>query len=208
MRGGGEMVDFLYTPKPASPVRFLGKTRSMGVPPKVTQKFIESVGFKAKNDRPIISNLKGLGFLDSSGVPTDRWRDYRDKSRARAVLADGIRDAYSGPFSLYPDAHRKDHEALTDFSKSQTDVAETTISLMVRTFKSLCELADFESATGPALLAKKAELEAPFVMPTTVAQREVAVTVNIQLVLPATKDGSIYDAVFESLRKHILSREE
>ena len=44
-------------------------------------------------------------------------------------------------------------------------------------------------------------------MPTTVGQREVAVTVNIQLVLPATKDGSIYDSVFESLRKHILSRE-
>lgn len=207
MKGGGEMVDFPYTPKPASLVRFLGKIQSMGVPPKVTQKFIESVGFKAKNDRPIISNLKGLGFLDTSGAPTDRWRDYRDKSRARTVLGDGIREAYSGLFSLYSDAHRRDDEALTDFFKSQTDVAETTVSLMVRTFKSLCELADFESAVGPAMVAKKAELEATVVMPTTVGQREVAVTVNIQLVLPATKDGSIYDSVFESLRKHILSRE-
>jgi hypothetical protein len=120
------------------------------------------------------------------------------------VLADSIRETYSELFAVYPDAYRRDDEALTDFFRSGTDVAETTVRLMVRTFKSLCELADYESTAGRAEGAAKAEPQTTVVMPTAMGGPELAVTVNIQLVLPATKDASIYDSVFESLRKHLL----
>ena len=174
----------------------------MGVPPKVTQTFIESVGFKAKNDRPIIRNLKALGFLDTSGVPTDRWRDYRDKGRAPGVLAEGIREAYSELFAVYPDAYRRDDEALMDFFKSKTAVAEKTVRLMVRTFRSLCELADFQLDAGKATGRKEAEMRPPVSTTTGPPWHPISLSVNIELVLPATKDGSIYDALFESLKKH------
>jgi hypothetical protein len=200
------MAEFPYTPKPASLVRFLAKIHSMGVPDKVTLRFIESVGFKAKNDRPIVRNLKALGFLDVSGAPTDRWRDYRDKSRARAVLGDGIREAYSELFDVYPDASRRDDEALTDFFRSQTAVGESTVGLMVRTFKSLRELADFGEIPELPSGRETLSTERRVTLPATVGEHAVSVTVNIQLVLPVTKDRSIYDAVFESLNKHILAR--
>ena len=198
------MAEFPYSPKPASVVRFLERMQSMGVPDKVTVRYIESVGFKAKNDRRIVGILKALGFLDPSGVPTERWRDYRDTSRAPKVLAEGMGEAYSELLGVYPDAYRRDNEALIDFFKSKTEVAETTVRLMVRTFKILCGLADFEGIAGPARSQEKVSPEPTVVIPATVRGREVSVTVNIQLVLPATKDGSIYDSVFESLKKHIL----
>jgi hypothetical protein len=202
MKGGGEMVDFPYTPKPTGVVRFLGQIQSMGVPTKVTLSFVESVGFKSKNDRPIVPILKALGFLDGSAVPTDRWRDYRDRSHAPRLLAEGIREAYSELFAVYPDAYRRDDEALMDFFKSKTAVAEKTVRLMVRTFRSLCELADFQLDEGKAAGRKEAEMQPTPSTTTRPPWHPINLSVNIELVLPATKDGSIYDALFESLKKH------
>lgn len=201
------MSQFPYSQKPASVAAFLEKMQTVGVPKKVTYKYIKSIGFKSKNDRAVVSILKALGFLDPSGVPTDRWRDYRDKRRAPAVLAQGIREAYSGLFAVYDDAYRKDDEALTDFFKPRSDVAESTVNLMVRTFKTLCQVADFEAAPEEVVPTEKVSVPAESGEPATSVRREINVTLNIQLALPATKDSGIYDSLFESLKKHLLSSE-
>lgn len=196
------MAEFAYSTKPGSVVRFLAEIQSIGIPTKVTYKHIESLGFKSKNDRPIIAILKNLGFLDGSAVPTDRWKDYRDRSQAPRVLAEGIREAYSELFAVYPDAHRRDDEALTDFFKSRTAVAEKTVRLMLRTFTSLCELADFQLDAGKPAGRNQAEMQGTPSTLTHAPRHQIALSVNIELVLPATKDESIYDALFASLKKH------
>jgi hypothetical protein len=70
---------------------FLQKIQAVGVPSKVTVKYLESIGFKSKNDRYLISILKAIGFVDDSGTPTDFWRAYRNKAEAPAVLAAAVR---------------------------------------------------------------------------------------------------------------------
>lgn len=207
------MAEFPYTPKPSSLPDFLAKIQSTGIPDKVTLKYIESLGFRSKNDRYISPILKSLGFVDSSGVPKERWQIYRDKKRASAELSIAIREAYSDLFTLYPDAYRKDDEALKNFFTSNTSVGERAVSCMVSTFKTLCELADFTSTSQPSSVDS-----APATKPQTsgaVATAKLAETVstlqgitinvNVQLTLPETKDSSIYDSIFESLRKHLLS---
>jgi hypothetical protein len=63
------------------------------VPPRFTHDFLKTLGFKSTNDRSFINVLKGLGFLDSSSVPTQAYRDYRDKKAAATVLAKQLRQA-------------------------------------------------------------------------------------------------------------------
>jgi hypothetical protein len=210
------MAEFPYTPKISSLPPFFAKIQTVGVPPKVTVKYIESLGFKSKNDRYIRGILKALGFVDSSGVPTKRWHNYRDTKLARGELAAAMREAYADLFSLYPDARRKDDEALRNFFTSNTTVGEGAVQMMVSTFKTLCRLGDFESSYAPgpeqpATVVPPAQLQ-PSDPATAVQLAEAATTsqgitvnLNIQLTLPETKDSSIYDTIFESLKKHLLS---
>ena len=209
------MAQFPYTPKPSSLIDFLGRIQTVGVPDKVTAKYLTSLGFKSSNDRCIPGILKSLGFIDSSGVPQDRWRNYRDKKQAAAELATAIREAYSQLFSVYPDAYRRDDEALRDFFASSTSVGEKAILFMATTFRKLCDLADFraasESSPSPeCAAAPTAELLSEKVhvddIQTSMAQRGIAVNINIQLSLPETKDDSIYDKIFASLKRHLLSQ--
>ncbi len=212
------MAEFPYTPKPSSLANFLATIQTVGRPEKVTIKYIESLGFTSSNDRYVRGILKSLGFLDSSGVPTERWQIYRNKQRATTELATAIHETYSELFSVYPDAHRKDDEALRNFFTSKTSVGERTVYYMVSTFKTLCELADFSpvSQSSPAIQqdASLAITAHPLPEKTTeaiiaeaaVASQGITVNVNIQLTLPETKDSSIYDKIFESLKKHLLSR--
>lgn len=207
---------YTYHPNPANLKKFLDHVRGAGVPPKVTFQYINSVGFKSSNDRAILTVLKAIGFVDNSGVPTQAWQAYRNKSQSKVVMAAALRKGYSTLFTTYPDAQRKDNEALRNFFSSHTSVGEVALGYMVRTFKTLAEMADFEaSAESVDTVASEQEQsgrdegegEA-----TVVARRQhragaagMTVNINIQLQIPATDRADIYDSFFQAMKKHLLS---
>ncbi len=203
------MAEFPYTITPANLKEFLKHIQSAGVPEKVNQTYLEQVGFKSKNDRNIVGILKFIGFLDPNGVPTGVWTNYRNKSAAGVILASAIRSGYSDLFNTYPDANRKDNEALRDYFSAHTKVGDRALVAIVGTFKTLCEQADFEGAEPertelPTTLDRKG---GPAASRTTQpgAPSVPAININIQLQLPATEDGTIYEKLFAALKKHLLS---
>ncbi|MGB8298307.1 MAG: DUF5343 domain-containing protein [Polyangia bacterium] len=210
------MADFPYSPHSAKLKQFLDHVQKAGVPEKVTMKYLETVGFKSTNDRYILAILKFLGFVDASGSPTKTWTDYRNRQIASATLAAAMRRAYQDLFKTYPDADRKDSEALRNYFSAHSKVAESTLGLIVATFKALAAIADFdavpaaegpESAEDPVLPARRrppsparGESDA---RPTT--SSAPTININIQLQLPATEDAGIYDKLFAALKKHLFS---
>ena len=74
------MADFPYTSNTASIKQLFSKIHEVGKPTKVTQKWLESIGFKSKSDRRLIPMLKTLAFIDGSSALTDRWSAYRNKT--------------------------------------------------------------------------------------------------------------------------------
>jgi hypothetical protein len=185
--------------------------QTLGVPGKVTQEYLQSVGFKSKNDRYLLPILKALKFLDPGGIPTDRWRAYRDKQKAKGVLAAAITETYSGLFETYPDAYRRDNEALRNyFSTHSGSLNESTLQLVVRTFKVLCGEADFESAAAGEEVLEREEVKdqstSKRVRRESVEGGGLTININIQLQLPATDDASVYEKLFEAMNKTILAR--
>lgn len=139
----------IYTANPASIPRFLKHIASAGVPEKLTLKYLESVGFKTKNDRVLISILRALGFIDASQAPTERWKQYRDKSKSRQVLGAAVQGAYGDLFKTYPDAHARDADTIRNFLSSKSNVADSTLKLAVATFKALAAESAFNGAPVP-----------------------------------------------------------
>jgi len=205
-----------YTPQPTAIPRFLKHIQAAGVPAKVTQQYLATVGFKSTNDLTLIPILKTIHFLDASGAPTQQWRDYRNTTRARSVLGSAIRASYSDLFAVYPDADRRDAEALRNFFGSHTDLSGSTLDLAVRTFRTLCADAEFPSGDQPASLphaevpsAESPRRGAPDAVPVQIKHAPVlqSVNLNIQLQLPATDDASVYEKLFAAMRKHLLDRD-
>jgi hypothetical protein len=193
--------------------KFLQHIQGAGVPPKVTFQYITSVGFKSTNDRAILTVLKFIKFVDNSGVPTKLWQAYRVKSQSPKVLAGALKTAYKTLFDTYPDANRKDNEALRNFFSSHTSVAENTVTLMVRTFKTMAEMGNFDSPADvpdvdvePADTEDKGDGTPPVKRKViTATPNGMTVNINIQLQIPATDKADVYDSFFAAMKKHLLS---
>jgi hypothetical protein len=149
--------------------------------------------------------LKGLGFLDSSSVPTQAYRDYRDKKAAATVLARQLRQAYRGLFLADENAQDLSAEDLKGKFATLTGKDESVVKKMASTFKALAGLADFKKAAEPEP-SKPAEepVESPALEQLTPRPASLAFAHTIYINLPATRDVAVYDAIFRSIREHLL----
>ena len=202
-----------YTPLPGKIKTYFDKFQDAGKPDKVNRKWLNSLGFKSSNDYYIVKILKAMKFVDDSNVPTERWLRFKDPNKAPAIIAQGIKDAYSDLFKTYQDAYRKDREALYAYFSAKTGKSKRTVDLMVGTFVNLCKLADFETEITEAPRLEQVEAAKPVSSKMgveVVSEKGIIpeVHVNVQLHLPATNDPTVYDNLFKSLKKHLLSGKE
>jgi len=202
------MSELVYTPLYGKIPAYFKKFQETGIPGKVNRAWLKQVGFPGGNDQYIIGVLKHIGFIDQSNVPTDLWKQYKNPIEARAVMAEGIRRGYSNLFKLYDDAYRKDREAIFAYF-STSGKADRTIKAMVGTFFNLSQIADFEAKPIVAEPTTEPQVEQEPVAIRVERRKGVPeIHINIQLVLPETTDTSVYDRLFESMKKHLLTDEE
>jgi hypothetical protein len=126
-------------------------------------RFLEDLGFKSTNDRLFIPILKALKFVDENGVPTKRYFRFLDDGQWRAVLAEGLTDAYADLYTLHTKAHTLSKQEITGKLKSLTEgkYSEHVISNMARTFIELAKLADFDAASAMAAADVQTAVPAP-----------------------------------------------
>lgn len=140
------MATYPYILKTGTIKRFLEKIPSVGIPDKVTLRYLYALDFKSNNERPIIPVLKFIKFLDASGSPTELYKKFRDRGQSSSVLRKAIKEAYSEVFKIYPDAYKKGNQTLQNFFSTQIGLGERAIKSIVETFKALCAQAGFEEA--------------------------------------------------------------
>ena len=206
-----------YLVKSGNVEDFFNAIQSGQAPERFTQNFLEQLGFRSTNDRLYIKLLKELGFLDSTGVPQQRYFDFLDQSQSRAILAQAIAEAYSDLFTLNRSAYELSDSDVQNKLRSLTrgKKSDTVIKNSARTFKALADYADWE---GLAKLNGKPVPEENDDTDETIDATEAAAAptppapagfkpqlhYNIQIHLPESRDPKVYDAIFQSLKKHIL----
>ena len=204
------MVEYPYVLTLNALKGFIAQIPETGIPEKLTIDELEKRGFKSKNHRPIIYLLKFLKFIDENHIPTEYWKNYRDKSRNKRVIGQAVKEAYADLFALYPNAQERDTEALKNFFSTRTTAGVQVVDKTVATFKTLCQLSDFGEETSVQAPTGSEEKEVP--LPPTKDSSQVhqlskvpAININIQLQLPATENAEIYNKIFEALKKNLLS---
>ena len=190
---------------------------SAKAPERFTNKFLEDLGFKSSNDRLYISLFKALGLLDENGAPTARYHQFLDQAETGKVLAIGIQDAYEDLFALRKDAQKLSIEEVKGKLKTLTQgqKSDTIINLMANTFKALCDLADWSMPIPPSISPTDNSTEQAAASESSTPQGqdgERALTehgkmnlhYNIQIHLPETTNMAVYDAIFQSLKRHLM----
>lgn len=61
--------------------------------------------------------------MRSDGTPTERWTKHRHTGEAQGVMAQAVREAWDGLFALYPDAPRRDDEAIRNWMRTRSPQA-------------------------------------------------------------------------------------
>lgn len=205
------MTAYLVTPKNAQ--AFFNAIQTAKAPEKFTTKFLKDLDFTSSNDRLYIGVLKGLAFLDDNGVPTERYFAYLDHSQSGRVLAEATQNAYDELFALNKNAHKLPLDEVKGKFRSLTQgqKSENVIGWMANTFKTLCDLADWSAPSSGKKKTDEGRVDTPppAAPPADLpsredAQRELELHYNIQLILPESRDQAVYDALFVSLRRHLL----
>lgn len=175
------------------------------VPPRFTHDFLKTLGFKSTNDRSFINVLRGLGFLDTSSVPTQAYRDFRDKRAAGSVLGKQLRQAYRGLFLADEHAHELSVEDLKGKLATLTGKDQSVVQKMASTFKTLAGIANFrEQAQQDKTAPAEEPVESPALEQMMPRPSTLAFSHTIYINLPATRDVTVYDAIFKSIREHLL----
>lgn len=181
-----------------------------GVPDKFNIAFLESLGYKSTNDRAIIAVLKSLNFLDSNGIPTENYKQYKNPSNADKILAQQLKEAYTDIFLANEDAQDLSAEDLKGIFATVSGKSDSVALKMAQTFKSFCSIADFESngIDVQKEAVKETIKENVINIPTkpidAKSDKSPQFHYNIQIHLPATRDITVYNAIFKSLKEHLL----
>jgi hypothetical protein len=204
----------------AIPTSYLTSVKNLGgilnsmvgaqAPDKFTTRFLESLDYKSNSDRLVIGVLKALGFLADDGRPTQRYFEYLDQTQSEKVMAQAIREAYADLFQINKNAHQMTKtEVINKFKTlSQGQYSESVLDKMAMTFTALVTHGDFSSASMPkpqVVSIQDTERVAP---PTTSDSLAKGLSIqglvyNIQLILPESRDPKVYEALFDSLKRHL-----
>lgn len=207
-----------YTLKPGAIPAYFDAMLNAEAPDRFTTRFLESLEFKSTNDRLFINVLKDLGFLDTDGVPRDRYFEFLDRSQSPKVVAEGVREAFSDLFAVNKNAHELGNEEVRNKLRTlyKGTKKDNLINRIASTFTALCEYADFKPRQELAKTddIKKPESEAKKDVKSAEVkggEHEAVLSLeslqyHINIMLPDSRDQAVYDAIFKSLRDHLGSK--
>lgn len=224
------MDEYLYITTVGKLSNFFKDTiHKVKVPSKVDMEWLASVGYTDKhNDRKFIPLLKELEFIDENGKPTDAYSEFRDENKSKTVMEKVLKKAYSELYVTYEDPFGQDDATISNFIKIKKNYSQRVADEATRTFRVLAASAGLiedqktpvpkhnsPKSTKPSRGVKKSS-EPPEKQNAQESQQvehqhhnnPFSFAVNVQFVLPETKDPEVYRNLFSELRKFLTQNSE
>lgn len=197
--------------------KILDKIKDAKTPDRFSQDFLSTVlGFPGGGPKPFIPLAKRLGLLNSDGTPTDLYRRFRgSEEESKAAMAAAIKIGYAPLYKRNEYADKLDKKKLEGLIKEITgsEAGNSTLRAMVGTFEALKAHADFgltpdsgASGTPEDTVRDPADTDPPSGQhfPQSQSSHDFRLGYTININLPNTNDVAVFNAIFKSLKEHLL----
>lgn len=202
--------------------KILDKIKEAKTPDRFSQDFLGTVlGFSSGSAKTFIPLAKRLNLINSDGSPTDLYRRFRgSEDESGAAMAQAIRAGYGPLYKRNEYAHQLEKRKLEGLIREITGMEEgnSAVRAIVGTFEALKRYANFDvvpANNGDASVdVERSDLE----MPPLAGSNGVmdggslalggndsirfGYTININL--PDTNDITVFNAIFKSMKEHLL----
>jgi hypothetical protein len=208
-----------YLVSPGSVKTALDRIRQAATPERVTGDFINTkINIKGGTGKALIPFFKKIGLVASDGSPTDLYKRFRNSSTSQMAIADAIKIGYRKLAELNEYFYDlNDNELLGHINQVTGAEANSPVSkLALSTFKNLKSYANFnasddESASALMIAEEPSQNRLPPPpAPTPLGNGglgfNLAYTINLNL--PASADQAVFNAIFRSLKEHLLAEPE
>lgn len=198
-------ITFPYTQSYKKIPAFFKAIQNAAVPTKITQKVLgETFDLKGTNDRTLIGLLKGLGFIDVNGVPTQKYSDYKNPSNAKNILGESIKFCYDALYKKNENLHTLSDAEIKGIFVSITGKESNNKALgdMIGTFLQVKSIAKFDNVmhTVGELSISKNETSSL----SDRKHKDFVLTHTIVLNLPVSTEQKVYDVLFKSIKENLL----
>jgi hypothetical protein len=187
-------------------------------PARFTQDFLGTkLGYPSGSARPIIPLMKRLGFLRTDGTPTEMYSRFRNPGERGGAMASALRQGYSDVFERNEYAYELPRDKFRDLIVEMTGLekSNSAVKAIVGTFFALKNFADFDPSAGTkadtkaiASLQNSRDYEAEREQGESGTELDVGMNLSytINLNLPETDKIEVFDAIFKSLKEHLLRK--
>jgi hypothetical protein len=199
---------FRYIYAAAQLTKTLEKIQKTGRPDKLNFRYMRDTWLlKNAQYTATIDVLEDMGFIDSSGVPTDLYAQYQNPALAKKALATGVKKAYPELFKAYPHAYAMSRAELEGYFKQQTGKAGSTLGMMVSTFRTLCSLAEFSAVEGAVVEESRTYGHEDIQEEKVGVSVKPNVYINIEIhISPEMTDEKI-ETMFKNMKRYLLTNE-
>lgn len=199
----------------------LEKIKTASVPERFTQDFVSTkLAMKGGTAASCIPFLKKMGFVASDGTPTDLYKEFRNPKKSRIAVGKAFKKLYQKLYEMNEYVHdATDQDVLgliVECTGGEKDSATTKYTLS--TLNMLRRVSDFDSEeevdielsdtsnNKNSTLQQNAQPMHQFHVPPSHQQggKGINLSYTINLNLPATKDVEVFNAIFKSLKEHLL----
>lgn len=190
------------------------------VPERFTQDFLTTkLGIKGGSGKVMLPFLKKIGFVESDGVPSEIYKDFRVDSTRGAAMAQAIIEGYSLLREMNEYFYDLSDKDLKDLIIRATGAKpeSSTVSAIVNTIKALKEYAAFDEeiieATKDEVFKTQDNSSQESAKVNPIAKQPASHKIGfdnlklgytINLNLPATSDIAVYNAIFKSLKDNLF----
>ena len=208
------MTSLPYISSPGNIDKALNGITSAAVPDRISQDFVKTIlKIPGGSGDQMTSFLKKLGLANSDGSPNELYRKFRNPTTSGTAIASCIRHAYAPLYVRNEFMHELNDSDLLGLVVEQTGQAHdsSTVKLIVSCIKHLKNFANFHAAAtseqGPEIEKVVESHRAIAPLPADGGSRKtlglnLGYTINLNL--PATSDPEVFDAIFRSLKEHLL----
>lgn len=194
------------------------KIRAAATPPRVTTDFVNTVlQIKGGTGGAVAPFLKRVGFVASDGTPTDLYRRFRNPVSGGPAMADAIRHGYAELAKANEYFYRLADKELLALIVQVTgvDSNNSAARMTLACLKVLKSFADFEAANSTPTAIDRPNGDEPIGQAISMSPQQASsgrvglnLSYTINLNLPATADQAVFNAIFRSLKEHLLSANE